>query len=261
MSKKLKVVSLMLLLTLSSSVACAQSESMETEKADSLVSPNAIVNGRFYTKELPMDMNNVAAITPLKYGENGRLMMWTMRPDFMIPEEWGKYEIPREQVKCLAEIEKAKELKLRLMEITALGVDNDTLVGKPLPGTFILHDIEGNVWTEQALKGRKVVVNAWYSGCGPCLKEMPILSEWKLQFPDVIFLSVNFEKADKVREITEARDFNWTHIYEDDYFMRFVGTGGFPLFMVIGEDGQVLYAANGTSDGIRRKIVEIIKAL
>ncbi len=261
MSKKLKVLSLMLLLALSSSAACARPERMESEKADSLLSPYAMVNDRFYTKELPIDISNVAAILPLKYGEGGSLTMFTMRPDFVIPEEWGKYEIPREQVKCLEEIEEEKALKLKVAEISTSGVGNDTLVGKPLPGTFVLHDIDGNVWTEQSLKGRKVVVNAWFSGCGPCLKEMPILSEWKSQFPDVIFLSVNFEKADKVKKITEARGFNWTHIYEDKYFMKFVGTGGFPLFIVIGEDGLVRYAANGTSDGIRKEILDVIKGL
>ncbi len=265
MSERLKVMLLMLMLALTSTVANARTDCMEIVEADSLISPYVMVNDRFYTKGVPVNINQIidqiAFITPLKYGENGNVTMFTMKPDFIIPEDWGKYEIPREQVKCLEEIEDEKELRTKMTEITTSGKGNDSLVGKPLPGTFVLHDIEGNVWTEQSLKGHKVVVNAWFSGCGPCLKEMPILSEWKSQFPDVIFLSVNFEKTDKVKKITEARGFNWIHIYEDNYFMKFVGMGGFPLFLVIGEDGLVRYAGNGTNDGIRKKIMDVIKGL
>lgn len=132
------------------------------------------------------------------------------------------------------------------------------MCGKPLPGSFTLHDLNGKLWTEQSLKGHKVVINAWYSGCGPCLREMPILSEWKNKYPNVIFLSVNFEKADKVRKITEARGFNWTHLYGDNYFVKFVGSGGFPLFIVLGEDGLIRYMVNGTNEKIRQDILNVI---
>ena len=115
--------------------------------------------------------------------------------------------------------------------------------------------------TDELIKGRKVVVNAWFSGCGPCLREMPILSEWKEQLPDVLFLSVNFEKADKVRRITQQRGFNWNHIYDDKYFVRFVGTGGFPLFLVLDEKGIVRYVGNGTNDSKRAEIQKLIKSL
>lgn len=123
---------------------------------------------------------------------------------------------------------------------------------------FYVKDLNGKLWTEQSLKGHKVVINAWYSGCGPCLQEMPILSEWKNKYPNVIFLSVNFEKADKVRKITEARGFNWTHLYGDNYFVKFVGSGGFPLFIVLGEDGLIRYMVNGTNEKIRQDILNVI---
>ena len=240
-------------------IAKAQECCVVTEQADSLLVPAKIVNNLFYTKDLPMDISKVNSIQFLKVGNNASLAKFTMIPDFVIPKEWEKYEIPRNRVKYLAEIEEQSEAYQQMHSFTKYDVDTDTLVGKPLPEDFSLYDLNGNLWTKQALKGHKVVVNAWFSSCGPCLREMPILSEWKTKYPDVIFLSVNFEKADKVRKIIEERGFNWTHIYCDDYFVKFVGTSGFPLFIVIGEDGLVHYIKNGTNEKIRQDILEVIE--
>ena len=87
---------------------------------------------------------------------------------------------------------------------------------------------------------------------------MPILSEWKNKYPNVIFLSVNFEKADKVRKITEARGFNWTHLYGDNYFVKFVGPGGFPPLIVLGEARVTRYMGNGTNEKIRQDMLNVI---
>ena len=43
--------------------------------------------------------------------------------------------------------------------------------------------------------------------------------------------------------------------------MRFVGTGGFPLFLVLDEKGIVRYVGNGTNDSKRAEILKLIKSL
>lgn len=242
-------------------IANAQENNAAKEQADSLIVPKLSVNSHFYTQNLPLDMSYIKTIGSVKYGKNERLTVITLRDSVMIPKEWEKYEIPRSRVKNLPEIEDCVGPYVQMASLTEKGMEADTLVNKTLPGSFALHDLDGNLWTEQSLKGHKVVINAWYSGCGPCLREMPILSEWKTKYPDVTFLSVNFEKADKVRKITEQRRFNWTHLYGDDYFVKLVGTGGFPLFIVLGEDGLVHYLKNGTNDKIRQDIQAVIEGL
>lgn len=256
--KMMKQMMMALLLAMMPFAASAQETPVVQEQADSLLSPSIMVNRHFYVKDLPLDVSKVKSMSAIKYGENGNLMIFTMYPNFTIPKEWEKYEIPRSSVKSLSEIEDQIETNQQMLSLTRHNENTDTLCGKPLPGSFTLHDLNGKLWTEQSLKGHKVVINAWYSGCGPCLREMPILSEWKNKYPNVIFLSVNFEKADKVRKITEARGFNWTHLYGDNYFVKFVGSGGFPLFIVLGEDGLIRYMVNGTNEKIRQDILNVI---
>ncbi|MBR0390383.1 MAG: redoxin family protein, partial [Prevotella sp.] len=40
--------------------------------------------------------------------------------------------------------------------------------------TFSDKDIDGNTWNSDSIRGRVAVFNLWYSGCRPCLAEMPI---------------------------------------------------------------------------------------
>lgn len=256
--KMMKQMMMALLLAMMPFAASAQETPVVQEQADRLLSPSIMVNRHFYVKGLPLDVSKVKSMSAIKYGENGNLMIFTMYPNFTIPKEWEKYEIPRSRVKSLSEIEDQIETNQQMLSLTRHNENTDALCGKPLPGSFTLHDLNGKLWTEQSLKGHKVVINAWYSGCGPCLREMPILSEWKNKYPNVIFLSVNFEKADKVRKITDVRGFNWTHLYGDNYFVKFVGSGGFPLFIVLGEDGLIRYMVNGTNEKIRQDILNVI---
>ena len=60
-------------------------------------------------------------------------------------------------------------------------------VGKPFIN-FSYKDTDNKVWNNQSVAGKIYVINAWQSECGPCRGKMPILSTWKGQFPDVVFL-------------------------------------------------------------------------
>ena len=132
-------------------------------------------------------------------------------------------------------------------------------IGQKLPGTLTLHDINGGTWTQDSLQGHVTVINVWYSGCGPCRKEMPELSTWKERFPQVTFLSADFEKPEKVRQITEKCTFNWTHLANDNYFTKWVGGRGYPMTLVLATDGTLQYMVNGTNEDIRKEIIKAIE--
>lgn len=133
------------------------------------------------------------------------------------------------------------------------------IVGKALPDDFAEKDIDGKTWTKEELKGRVTVINVWYSGCGPCRREMPMLSTWKDKYPDVHFVSANFENVDKVKQITEKEGFNWTHIANDTYFTKRVGNEGYPLTIVVDKNGIVRYCKHGANDNnVRSEILQLI---
>ena len=52
---------------------------------------------------------------------------------------------------------------------------------------FSATDIDGKIWSNKDVEGKVMVLNQWFTGCKPCRQEMPELSEWKDEMPDVMF--------------------------------------------------------------------------
>ena len=231
--------------------------------AQSVVVPSYRIGNHYFTKELPLDevFKISQSIGTLKDKDGNRVVNVLVPDGFTLPASFRKYEIPLEQVKDAAQLEDAASSFATMQKLIHSGASGKIVVGHPLPGTFTEKDIEGTVWTQDSLRGHITVINVWYSGCGPCRKEMPILSTWKNEMPGVLFLSANFEKADKVRSITAQEQFNWTHIAGDTYFTKRVGSGGYPLTIVLDSEGIVRYCQNGTNERIRQEIRQLIGTL
>ena len=155
-------------------------------------------------------------------------------------------------------------LSARLKSVTRIGVKSDGSFYWPKTGekfpAFSDKDIDGNIWNSDSIRGRVAVFNLWYSGCGPCLAEMPILSEWKQQLPEVLFFSATFHDAATTKRITDKRQFNWINLVEDKTMMPWIGTKGFPFTIVVDKQGFVRYAVHGTSEQKRAEILDAIKA-
>lgn len=68
-------------------------------------------------------------------------------------------------------------------------------IGQPAPA-FSLTDTQGQVWDNESLKGKRVILHFWASWCPPCKREIPIVEnawqEW-LQAEDVQLIGVAFQ--------------------------------------------------------------------
>ena len=133
-------------------------------------------------------------------------------------------------------------------------------VGEPFL-EFEYSDINGNVWNNNILKGKVFVLNLWQSECGPCRREMPILSEWKTRFPDVVFLSASRHNKEEILPIVERHNFTWTHLQEATDLVALVRQEGFPLTIVVDKDGIVRFAKVGASEENQAEAVAVIEEL
>ena len=237
--------------------------SMPHMMAQSVAVPSYRMGNHYFTKELPLDevFKISQSVGIIKDDDGNRVVNVLVSEGFTVPVALKKYEIPRDRVKNVDQLEEAAHTDATMWKLTHSKAPDKLAVGRPLPGTFAERDIQGTLWTQDSLRGHVTVINVWYSGCGPCRKEMPILSAWKDKMPGVLFLSANFENADKVRAITAKEQFNWVHIANDTYFTKCVGSGGYPLTIVLDSAGIVRYCQNGTSERIRQDILQLIGTL
>lgn len=106
-----------------------------------------------------------------------------------------------------------------------------------------------------------MVLNLWFTGCGPCRKEMPELSTWKDTMPDVMFFSSTYETPEIARQVLDKVNFNWIHLVNDTQFKNWIGGNGYPLTIIIDKDGKIAAFEYGTSPeqraALKNKILEL----
>ena len=157
----------------------------------------------------------------------------------------------------MTEVKEGAELLRRFAEAVdrseAAKTAKELRVGDRFPA-FTATDIDGRTWTEKDVEGKVMVLNLWYTGCGPCRAEMRELSKWKDEFPEVMFFSATYETPEVARQVLDKVDFNWTHLVGDKQFTEYIGHRGYPLTIVVGKDGRIATFEYGASEETRARL-------
>ncbi len=120
---------------------------------------------------------------------------------------------------------------------------------------FTGEDLNGNKVTEELFKeNAATVVNLWFTGCSPCINEMPDLeklsNEWKEKGVQLVGICADIDESDESEEIKaeakrilEAQGATYTNIYfnrgeESDKFM--MNIMAFPTTFILDRDGNII---------------------
>ena len=231
----------------------------QEERTDTVV-PKFLINGYSF-REMPKLPDAVPSVIRLKDKEGNSLVAIGLNVD--LPMSVIRQAIPREQVHNADQFLNGVNMMATMQELTQAKVKADGTfyspkAGEPFP-LFSEKDIDGHIWTNDSVKGRVMVLNLWYSGCGPCRAEMPELSTWKELLPNVMFFSATYHNAELAKKITDKHHFTWTHLVEAEDMMSWIGTEGFPLTIVVDKQGLVRYSVHGTSEVKRAELLAKIK--
>ena len=90
---------------------------------------------------------------------------------------------------------------------------------------------------------------------------MPILSQWKEKYPDVVFLSASRHNREEILPIAEKHNFTWTHLQDASDLVALVRQEGFPLTIVVDKEGIVRFAKVGASEENQSAALSIIEQL
>ena len=215
-----------------------------------------IINGLFFY-EKPEQVPTGVTITISMLKDS----IWGGIPILNYPHELSdaakKYAIPVEEIKNGKEIlERAKNVQGLQSQFISSKSNLD--IGDSFPN-FTLYDINGRKWTQKDLKGKKVVINFWYTGCGPCIKEMPELGSWVRKHRDVIFLAVTFESAEKIKDIVKKNKFHFHQLVDDKELRNQVGVSSYPFTLVLNEEGRITHIEVGTSPVQRANLLKALE--
>lgn len=114
-------------------------------------------------------------------------------------------------------------------------------------------DLDGNAVALDKLRGKPMVINVWWSNCGPCLAEQPDLNEAFAELGDkVAFLGINIRdsSADNARAYVRGQDVPYPTIYSPDgtALLPFAGTlnpRSIPSTVVLDAEGRIAASVQG----------------
>lgn len=216
-----------------------------------------IIEGYFFY-EIPMDKSLLDGMMTIKTANGTKAVGISMKEP--LPTEAKRFAIPADSIpEADILLEMFNEKQDRMIRFS-LAKEELLKVGDEFP-RFTAHDIDGNEWTSADIKGKVMVLNCWFTGCGPCRSEMPELSQWKNEMPDVMFFSATYEKPETARPVLESTGFNWIPLVNDTQFKEYVGGNGYPMTIVVGKDGKIAQIEYGTTPLQREKLKQTIQSL
>ena len=117
---------------------------------------------------------------------------------------------------------------------------------------FELIDTEGNVYSQNTVKGKYLIINFWATWCSPCLKEIPVFIEfYKNNANKIEILGLNYESLDYavINEFKERFKINYPVILytgsNKAQYSNFGDLRGMPTTLIYNPDGKLVHTFIG----------------
>lgn len=104
--------------------------------------------------------------------------------------------------------------------------------------------MDGGNFNTRSLKEKVVVLNFWFTGCAPCVKEMPLLNELVGRFAgkNVGFYAITHDSTEVVNAFLQKKEFRFRHIVNARPLMDQLGVKTFPVTVIMDQKGMVRYS-------------------
>ncbi len=114
---------------------------------------------------------------------------------------------------------------------------------QPMP-PFLVNDLNGQVVSTAALRGKVVIVNFWATWCPPCQEEIPEMMELQKQFQgklQIIGISMDDGPPEGVKEFADKIGMNYPIVMGSDTLSEeYGGIPALPTSFVVDPQGRVV---------------------
>lgn len=122
--------------------------------------------------------------------------------------------------------------------------------------------VSGNKISLTDLKGKYVLLDFWFIGCGACVQSIPTLNSLQAEYKnadfEVIGINLHSNNVEKVEAYCSDRDMHFKNVWKgdiisDDYLIK-----GAPIFYLIDKEGMIAYTQIGHDEKLLIDNVERI---
>jgi thiol-disulfide isomerase/thioredoxin len=108
-------------------------------------------------------------------------------------------------------------------------------------------------------KGKAVLVHFWASWCGPCRHEMPLLTTWLQQHPEVTIIPVSLDDSmEDAQNFLTSNHFNLPAQLTDSSQAMALGARGLPTTLVVNADGDIAARQIGALPWNKKKFSDTV---
>jgi thiol-disulfide isomerase/thioredoxin len=136
------------------------------------------------------------------------------------------------------------------------------LIDHPAP-TWEVKDLDGKTHTLDQYRGKVLVLDFWYRGCGWCMRAMPQVKEVAKHYrgrPVAVFGMNNDRKEEDARFVVEKMALEYPVLRSDELPARY-GVTGFPTLVVIDQEGKIADVHIGYSDHLFEDVTATVDRL
>ncbi|MCC9065883.1 TlpA family protein disulfide reductase [Flavobacterium piscisymbiosum] len=129
--------------------------------------------------------------------------------------------------------------------INQIGFDahkNFEMEGTPFP-KFSFKDLNGNLITNESMKGKIIVIKCWYIHCTPCIKEFPQVNKLADEYKDrkdILFISLAEDSPEKLKAFLTKRPLKYSVVPNLKVYMNeALQLNSFPTHFILNKDGMI----------------------
>ncbi len=119
---------------------------------------------------------------------------------------------------------------------------NFEMEGKPFP-KFSFKDLNGNVVSNESMKGKIIVIKCWYIHCAACIKEFPEVNQLTEKYKDrkdILFVSLAEDNPEQLKAFLARKPLSYLVIPNMKIYMNeTLQLNAFPTHFILNKEGLI----------------------
>lgn len=133
-------------------------------------------------------------------------------------------------------------IKATISETAFNEIQNLKKEGEPFP-KFSFKDLNGNLVTNENLKGKIVVIKCWYIHCAACIREFPEVNQLVEKYKnrkDIVFISLAEDSPEQLKVFLVRKPLSYSVIPNMKSYMNLsLQLNAFPTHFIINKEGII----------------------